>query len=209
VNQLTKFSHLWGATHVTAVKRVLRYIRGTLDIKLTFRKSDEPYLFVYADSDFAGEPEGNDNPMRSTSGTILYNHGIGPIFPAVNLEKTLSLSTAEAEYKIYTVASKIIEAVVQFYEEVGFPQIKPVPIYNDNQAAIAMSKQTFSTSATRHIKLRFHFVREKIQDGLIKVDYLETGRMIADMMTKALGRVLFERFRNMLMSGLDESGNSL
>jgi hypothetical protein len=209
VNQLTKFNHLWGASHVTAVKRVLRYIKGTLDIKLTFRKSDNPYLIVYADSDFAGEPEGNDYPMRSTSGTILYNHGIGPIFPSVNLEKTLSLSTAEAEYKTYTVASKIIEAVVQFYEEVGFPQIKPVPIYNDNQAAIAMSKQTFSTSATRHMKLRFHYVREKIQDGSIKVQYLETGRMIADMMTKALGKVLFERFRNMLMSGKDESGHPL
>jgi hypothetical protein len=209
VNQLTKFSHKWGSTHVTAVKRVLRYIKGSLEIRLTFRKSVRPYLLVYADSDFAGEPEGNDFPMRSTSGTILYNHGIGPIFPAVNLEKTLSLSTAEAEYKTYTVASKIIEAVVQFYEEVGFPQTKPVPIYNDNQAAIAMSKQTFSTSATRHMKLRFHYIREKIQDGSIQVKYLETGRMIADMMTKALGKVLFERFRTMLMSGKDEAGEPL
>jgi hypothetical protein len=209
VNQLTKFSHLWGSSHVTAVKRVLRYIKGTLNIKLTFRQSVKPYLLVYADSDFAGEPEGNDLPMCSTSGTILYNHGIGPIFPTVNLEKTLSLSTAEAEYKTYTVASKIIDAVLQFYEEVGFPQDKPVPIYNDNQAAIAMSKQSFSTSATRHMKLRFHYIREKIQDGSIRVEYLETGRMIADMMTKALGRVLFERFRNMLMSGQDEDGNIL
>jgi hypothetical protein len=209
VNQLTKFSHKWGSTHVTAVKRVMRYIKGTLDIKLTFHKSKNPYLVVYADSDFAGEPEGNDLPMCSTSGAIVYNHGIGPIFPTVNLEKTLSLSTAEAEYKTFTVASKLIDAIAQFYEEIGFPQDKPVTIFNDNQAAIAMSKQTFSTSATRHMKLRFHYIRERIQDGSIKVAYLETGKMIADMMTKALGRVLFERFRGMLMSGQDEAGNPL
>ena len=82
-------------------------------------------------------------------------------------------------------------------------------MYNDNQAAIAMSKQTFSTSATRHMKLRFHYIREKLQDGTIQVRYLETGKMVADMMTKALGRVLFERFRNMLLDGQDEDGIAL
>ena len=61
------------------------------------------------------------------------------IFYSVHLERTLSLSTAEAEYKTFTLATKVIDAVRQFLEEIGFAQDKPTLIYNDNQAAIAMS----------------------------------------------------------------------
>jgi hypothetical protein len=59
------------------------------------------------------------------------------------------------------------------------------------------------------MKLRFHYIREKLQDGTTRVAYLETGKMVADMMTKALGRVLFERFRRILIDGNDNEGNSL
>ena len=71
-----------------------------------------------------------------------------------------------------------------------------------------MSKQTFSTSATRHMKIKFHYIREKLNDGTIKIAYMETGKMVAGMMTKALGRILFERFRNMLLDGRDERHRS-
>ena len=209
VSQLSKFCTNWGSLHVMAVKRVLRYIKGTLDLKLTLRTSKDPHLVVYADADFAGEPEGNDFPMCSTSAVVGYMHGVGALFYTVHLERTLSLSTAEAEYKTFTIATKLVDVVRQFLEEIGFPQTEPTVVYNDNQAAIAMSKQTFSTSATRHMKLRFHYIREKLQDGTIQVRYLETGKMVADMMTKALGRVLFERFRNMLLDGQDEDGIAL
>jgi hypothetical protein len=72
-----------------------------------------------------------------------------------------------------------------------------------------MSKQTCNASATRHIKIKFHYIREKLTEGTITIAYMETGNMVADMMTKALGRILFERFRNMLLDGRDEEGHSL
>ena len=99
-----------------AVKRVLRYIKGTLDLKLTLRTSKDPHLVVYADDDFAGEPEGNEFPMWS-----------------------LSLSTAVAEYKTFTIATKLVDVVRQFLEDIGFPQTEPTVMYNEDQAAIAMS----------------------------------------------------------------------
>jgi hypothetical protein len=207
VNQLTKFSSLWDHTHVTAAKRVMRYLRGTLDLKLTFRRSSDPCLIVYADSDFASEPEVNTDPMCSTSGLVAYSHGTGAIFAAVNLEKTISLSTAEAEYKSITRACKFIAGVSQFYDEIGFSLGRPTSIYNDNQAAIAMSKQPFCTSATRHMKIKFHYIKEKVKDGSVTVTYCPTGSMVADIMTKALDRTLFERFRNMLLDGQDLEGN--
>ncbi len=162
---------------------------------------------VYADSDFAAEPEENDSPMCSTSGMVAYMHGIGALYSSVNLEKTISHSTAEAEYKSISRASKFVEGIRQFLEELGFPQLSPTVIYNDNQAAIAMSKQSFSSSSTRHMKIKFHYIRQLVKDGSVKVSFLPTTSMIADMMTKALDRVLFERFRKMLLDGVDEDGN--
>jgi hypothetical protein len=209
VNQLTKFSTSWGAEHVIAAKRIMRYLKETIQLKRIFRRSKDPHLIFYGDADFAGEPEGNDLPMRSTSGIIGYIHGVGAIWAAVNLEKTLSLSTCEAEYKTLSLATKATLSIRQFLEEIGFPQDNPTTIFNDNQAAIAMSKQAYCSSSTRHMKLKFHFVREQIKAGTIKIAYLETGKMVADIMTKALDRVLFERFRRMLLDGQDEDGNLL
>jgi len=207
VNQLSKFSYNWNSTHVNAVKKVMRYLKGTLDLNLTLRRSKSTELTVYADSDFAAEPEENDSPMCSTSGMVAYMHGIGALYSSVNLEKTISHSTAEAEYKSISRASKFVEGIRQFLEELGFPQLSPTVIYNDNQAAIAMSKQSFSSSSTRHMKIKFHYIRQLVKDGSVKVNFLPTTSMVADMMTKALDRVLFERFRKMLLDGIDDEGN--
>ena len=209
VNQLTKFSTAWGVEHVIAAKRIMRYLKETIQLKRVFRRSVDPRLTFYADADFGGEPEGNESPMCSTSGVVGYLHGIGVIWSSVNLEKTISLSTCEAEYKTLSVAAKATLSIRQFLEEIGFDQDKPVTIFNDNQAAIALSKQAYCSSSTRHMKIKFHFVREQVKDGAIKVTYLETARMVADIMTKALDRVLFERFRQMLLEGMDDEGQLL
>ena len=79
-------------------------------------------------------------------------------------------------------------------------------IKNDNAAAVTMVKQNFSSAATRHVKIMFHFIREKIKDKEIRVEYCPTADMVADMMTKALDRVKFERFRDMLMNGVSSDG---
>ena len=72
-----------------------------------------------------------------------------------------------------------------------------------------MSKHKFCTSAKRHMKIKYHYIREKIQDGSIKVAYRPTTSIVADIMTKALDRKLFELFRGMLLNGIDEEGHPL
>jgi hypothetical protein len=199
VNQLTKFCHCYNASHVTAAKRVLRYLKGTINEKLFFRRGAGLECEVFADADLAGEPEGNDFPMCSISGIVAYLKGVGMIYGAVNLEKTISQSTGEAEYKTIGRGAKIAAAIRYFLAEIGFPQTEPTTIFNDNQAAIAISKKQYCTSATRHMKIKYHYIRELIKDGSVKVEYLPTTEMVADIMTKALDRVTFERLRAKLL----------
>jgi transposase InsO family protein len=202
VNQLQQFCNSWDSTHVTAAKRILRYLKGSIELKMTFRRGDGFTLAAYADSDFAAEPEGNDYPMRSISGLVAYIHGVGPIFSSAVLEKTISLSTAEAEYKCVAKAAQFCIGIRQFLDEIGFPQKDPTIIMNDNMAAVTMVKQDFSSSSTRHIKIKFHLIREAIKNEEVRVLHRPTEEMIADIMTKALERVKFEHFREILLNSL-------
>ena len=129
-------------------------------------------------------------------------HGIGPIFSNTVLEKTMSLSAAEAEYKGVYRGTKYAVSIKQFLEELGFNQSEPTEIKSDNQAAIAMAKQKFSGSSTRHVKIAFHYVREQLEAHETRVTYCPTENMVADIMTKALDRVKFEYFRNILLNML-------
>ena len=199
VNQLTKFCHDWDTSHVTAAKRVIRYLKGTIDLKLRFSKGTDLECVIFADADHAGEPEENVFPMCSLSGLVAYMKGIGPFFCSVNLEKTISQSTAEAEYKTIGRGGKVAATIRQFLGELGFPQSNPTIIYNDNQAAIAIAKKPYCTSATRHMKIKYHYIRELIKDGSVKIEYIPTTEMVADIMTKALDRGLFEKFRRVLL----------
>jgi len=79
-------------------------------------------------------------------------------------------------------------------------------MYSDNQAAIAMTQQASSHAATRHMKMKFHYIREQIANREVTLDHCPTLQMIADILTKALERGLFEKFRRVLLSGIDENG---
>jgi hypothetical protein len=207
VNQLTKFARAWNATHITAARRVLRYLKGTIHLKLTMRRGNELKAVVFADADFAGEPEGNPLPMRSTSGTVVYMHGVGVLETSCNLEPTIATATAEAEYTALARAAKSVGSLREFFDDIGFTQSEPTVIFNDNQAAVTMVKQKFSSSNTRHIKIKFHLVRQMVADKEIEVRFKPTEEMIADIMTKALDRVKFEAFRAMLLDGIDATGS--
>jgi hypothetical protein len=141
--------------------------------------------------------------MASLSGFIAYMRGIGAFYSSVNLEKTISQSTAEAEYKTIGRGAKFAESIRQFLTEIGFPQTGPTPVYNDNQAALAIASNPYCSSATRHMKIKYHYVRQQIKEKSIKVSYVPTGEMIADIMTKALPVEVFRKFRSLLMGHVD------
>jgi hypothetical protein len=112
----------WDSIHVTASRRILQYLKGTIDLTLNYYRGVSLVLEIYADSDFAGELERNDVPMASLSGFIAYMRSVGAIYFSVNLEKIISQPTAETEYKTIGHVAKFAESIRHFLGEIGFPQ---------------------------------------------------------------------------------------
>lgn len=202
VNQCGAHSHNPGPSHVAAVKRVLRYLKGTSEMGITFRRNPtgEFRLKAFADADYAGEPEENDHPMRSLSGMIAYIHGVGPVYSKSKMQKTVARSTAESEYKSASVAAQIVSGLRNFLEGFGLKQVDATPIGGDNQAALAQLKNRLAGSKSRHVKVDFHYVKELVQQKEVEFYYTPTEEMVADIMTKALPIVQFEYLRDVLLN---------
>jgi hypothetical protein len=95
------------------------------------------------------------------------------------------------------------------FDEIGHAFPGPTVVYSDNQAAIAIAKTPFCTSAMRHMKIKHHYIKKEVKDGKFIIKFCRTEDMIADMLTKALPHPLFEDLRDMLLNGLDKDGNTI
>jgi Reverse transcriptase (RNA-dependent DNA polymerase) len=180
--------------HMAAVLRIFTYLHGTLEYQLTYRGELAP-LSGFSDSDWAGDTA----TSRSTSG-FVFNLGSGAISWSAKRQPTVSLSTCEAEYAGQTQASK--EAVWLRQLLRGLNPADEIPyatiIYCDNQGAIALAKDPRFHPRTKHIGIQHHWIREKIGDGTIKLEYVTTAKQVADGLTKPLPKGPFEAFRTAL-----------
>ena len=184
--------------HQTAVKRVFRYLRGSVNLRLTFR-GDLKFLTGYSDADWAGDR----NTRRSTSGYI-FNVGSGAISWSSKQQPTVALSTCEAEYIGQTHAAKEAIWLKALIDQLNPENSSPMAtiIYGDNQGAIALAKNPQFHARTKHIDIQHHFIREKINEGKIELKYVPTAEQVADGLTKALCKDKFLAFRHAL--GLEE-----
>jgi hypothetical protein len=192
LSRLSKFSSKPSTKHAEALKRVLRYLRGTINLGIEFNAPDptmESKLYGYSDSDFAADL----NNRRSTSGFIFLLNG-GPISWKSKQQSLIATSTHDAEYIGLANASyeitwlrQILAAILPEYTEHKMPANI---LLSDNQGAIASAnKPRFELSArSKHIDIRFHVIRDAIQNGLIRLEYVRTHEMTADILTKALPR---------------------
>jgi hypothetical protein len=189
--------------HVRALKHLLRYLKGTIDLPLTLRRGTMHYIKLagYSDSDWAGCPENSHTPMCSTSGNVLYLVQIGAVYASSVTQKVVALSTAEAETIACCDMTKKIRSGQEFFSEIGFPQTEdgPTEIKEDNEACIAMSKSILTSSKSRHMKIKHHYVRSQVAEGNVKLVPCPTSDMVADILTKNLERPQFEKLRDILM----------
>jgi len=183
VRELTKC--LDGATQA-AYKEMLRIIKFVMDTKnrgLKIEpKSDklgEWQLVVYTDSDWAGDKE----DRRSISGYMLFLCGV-LISWRSKAQKTVSLSSSEAEFYACGEAAKEIPFVVQLLLFLGVKVELPVQVYVDNVGAIFMSENPSSSTRTRHMDTRWHYVNDMQRNGLIKVEFVKSADNISDVETK-------------------------
>jgi hypothetical protein len=203
VGQLASHASNYGEQHIQALKHCVRYLKGTKDLRLVLRAGAKSILLrAYADADFAGEPQENERPMHSLTGSLIFIQGTGPIFWQSKLQDTISRSTAEAEYRASSSVAQQVTEYRIFLEEIGFAQPESTVIYQDNQACIAMTKSALCSSKSRHIKLDHHYIRQQVREGEIKLEYCPTTDMIADIFTKALPKAQFEKLRDLLLFAL-------
>ena len=154
---------------------------------------DQFKIVGYADADFAGDV----GDRKSTSGNITML-GNGAITWLSKKQPIQTLSTTEAEYLSLTSEIQEVIWIRSLLSELGYTQDNSTTIYEDNKGTIELTKNPKSHSRTKHIDIKYHFNREKIGDGTINLIYCPTNEMLADLLTKALPKPLFEELRGKL-----------
>ena len=193
VGALSQFMTNPSETHWTGVKRILRYLRGTSNYGLVYDGSGYNELYGFSDADWAGDV----NTRRSTSGYVN-KFGNSTITWCSRRQATVAKSSTEAEYVSLSAATQEIIWLRRLFDSLGVHSDSPTKIYEDNQGAIDISKNPKHHDRTKHIDVCHHFVRERVTSNEVAVIYCPTEDMTADIMTKGLGAIKFQRFRNSL-----------
>ncbi|CDO68674.1 hypothetical protein BN946_scf184652.g1 [Trametes cinnabarina] len=187
VSTLAQFAQNPGQPHWDAVKRVFRYLLGTRTLSRVYG-GEKRELEGFVDADGATQEH-----RRAITGYVFLVDG-GAVSWASKKQELVTLSTAESEYVATTHAAKEAVWLRRFIGEVFGPLAEPTTLYNDNQATIALTKDGSYHTRTKHIDVRYHFIRYSINAGSIRLLYCPTGDMTADILTKALPSVKVKHF---------------
>ncbi|KAL6419440.1 hypothetical protein ACFW04_011411 [Cataglyphis niger] len=163
ISSLSQFNNKYGSEHWTTAKRVLRYFKGSINIFLVYRPSQE-----------------------NLKGCFVFFFSQAPITWESRKQKTVALSSVEAEYMGLTEATKESIYLRKFFLELGLKKFSDTIIFNDSASALKLAKNPIFHGRTKHIDIKHHFVREALKDNLINLEYLCTEDMMADVFTKAL-----------------------
>ena len=177
--------------HWTAAKRVLRYLKGTKDKGIMYSQptdisSSHNHITGYSDASFA-----NNYDCTSVSG-YAFVAAKGAITWGSKKQNIVSLSSTEAEYVCLSDAAREADWLCNLYQEMGFPEEESTLIYGDNQSALAIAENPCYHKRTKHFDIKHHYICDQVQRGVMKLQYLPTTQMMADIFTKALPRQAHE-----------------
>lgn len=172
--------------HWEAVKRILKYLKGTANYGIKFVKQNDLSLIGYSDSDYAGDSINR----RSTSG-YLYKLGESPIAWNTKRQSVVALSTTEAEFIAAANAIKEMIWLNRLKREVLCENKQKPKLLMDNQSAIRLLKNPEFNKRSKHIDIKYHFAREKYQKNLFDLEYVKSSDQEADVFTKPLPREQF------------------
>jgi len=200
VRQASRYLKNPGKSHWNYVLRGLKYLSGTKSYGIKLGAADitpeqmSEMLSAFSDADYGNCMD----TKRSVSGYVTYLFGDSPISWRSQLQKVVTLSTAEAEYVALAAAVQEVLYMRQLLSELGFEQSKGIQIGEDNQATIKISKNPEHHGRCKHIDIRYFFVQERVQSGDIDIFYCPTDKMPADILTKGLTPEKFCRLRDLL-----------
>ena len=193
VNKVCQFLHSPTTVHWTAVKRILRYLKGTISVGLCINKSDSTLVSAFSDADWAGCPD----DRRSTGGFAVF-FGSNLISWSAKKQATVSRSSTEAEYKALANATAEIIWVQTLLQELGVSQSRAACLWCDNIGATYLSANPVFHARTKHIEVDYHFVRERVAQKLLDVRFIPSGDQLADGFTKCISSRQLEVFRRNL-----------
>ncbi|XP_019161038.1 PREDICTED: uncharacterized protein LOC109157641 [Ipomoea nil] len=193
VNWLCQFMHSPTTEHWGLVKRVLRYIKGTISLGLRFSPSSTTHIQAYSDSDWAGCPI----DRKSISGFAVYL-GSNLISWLSKKQRTVARSSTEAEYKALADVSAEVTWVISLLRELGLHSGEPASLWCDNLGATYLCANPVFHARTKHVEIDYHFVRDKVASGKFVVNYISTTDQLADIFTKPLPAPRFATLRDKL-----------
>ncbi|GJR89673.1 retrovirus-related pol polyprotein from transposon TNT 1-94 [Tanacetum coccineum] len=171
--------------HLHAIKRIFQYLKGTIDMGLWYSKDSCITLTAYADADHAG----CQDTRRSTSGSAQFL-GDKLVSWSSKKQKSTAISSTEAEYIALSGCCAQILWMRSQLTDYGL-KFNKIPLYCDNKSAIALCCNNVQHSRSKHIDVRYHFIKEQVENGVVELYFVRTEYQLADIFTKALPR---ERF---------------
>ena len=213
--------------HWLAVKGILRYLQGSRKRGLLYTRSIKekhaPWtLSLWVDSDYATDID----TRRSRAGFLIFlnknliafnsqlqrGEDLLKKYPGLRMPRTvmddepmpsMATATCGAEYMALSLAVKELLWIYMLLKTMDITVAKPCTIYEDNRSTIKISENATALRRSKHIDIRHHFLREHIDNGLIKLVPVATDEQLADVMTKVLGPQKFSRFRDMITSNIE------
>ena len=190
VNQVAKFCQKPGQAHWNAVKRILAYLAGTRNLGLCFGKGHPMDAVGYSDADYAGDITNR----RSMTGFLFLLHG-GPVSWTSRQQTCVALSTTESEFVAANESAKEAVWLRRLLDELTQREAKPMQLYCDNQSAIRLVKNPEFHQRTKHIEVKYYYIRDQQEKGCINVEYVATEDQLADIFTKPLPGPRFNMLR--------------
>jgi hypothetical protein len=189
VNRLSQYLSEPREIHLQAAKHLLRYLGGKIDLGILY-KADGGNLIVFADAAYA-----NARKFKSTTGFCALIAD-GPVTWTSRKQTVTAQSTTESEYMALADAAKQAIWLRHLLYAVRKPEVygkEMTTIYGDNKGSLDLTANPVFHSRTKHIQVRYHAIRDYVERGEIRLQYIQTDEMLADGLTKALDRVKFER----------------
>ena len=169
VSELSKFLDKAGPRHWDALINTMRYLKKTIDYKLVVRKTNDFDMKVYTDSDYAGD----EDTRVSTSGFVVMCGNV-PISWKSRRQSIVCTSSSEAEYVAANMAAKELLYAKKISDDFAIEQKLPMTLYEDNKSCIAMTQREGFKSRSKHIDVRFHYIRHLVSENVIDVQYCNT-----------------------------------
>jgi transposase InsO family protein len=169
-----------------AVVKVIQYLHNTKDLNLVICKTENPVLKGYSDADWA-----NDKSSRKSTGGNIFFIGKSPISWTTKRQNCVALSSTESEYISAAQAGMEIQWLILLMKDLGLEQSLPVTLYEDNKSCIIISQNSKNNSRTKHIDVKYHYLRQLQKENIVLLEYCNTNSMVADILTKPLPKPQF------------------